>query len=418
MLPSAIMVMKGDLKSLSIHESDAVQEILVVRIYNAHIDWINAKSNRVSRLETTLGTTVEKPVKATAASAGLAELPHSIDRPSAWVGKELASKPEQWLYQLSQQDIQELEQAANEYLAGGRDIGEMTIQDFPLAEFSQHLVQLKQKLLAGIGVEVIRGLPTERYSKSVSAAIFCGIGAHLGSPRSQNAAGHILGHVRDIGADVSDPSARIYQTSVRQTFHTDSTDVVGLLCLKTARSGGTSLLVSAETIFNEMQRKRPDLVPHLFEVVATDRRGEIPPGAKAYFEIPVLSWYQSFLTVQYQRQYIDSAQRFSDAPKLNNQQTEALDYFDMLANDPELHIAMQLEPGDMQFVYNHSQLHDREAFTDWPEPEKRRHLLRLWLSMEGDRPLPECFETRYGSIEPGNRGGIVTAQTQLHAPLD
>jgi hypothetical protein len=366
----------------------------------------------------TLMKGLETGVETRVASADFAELPQSIDRPSAWVGKQLAASPEQWLYQLSEQEVDELELAANNYLEAGRDIGEMTIQDFPLAEFSQHLVELKQKLLVGIGVEVIRGLPTERYSKSVSAAIFCGIGAHLGSPRSQNAAGHILGHVRDIGADVSDTNARIYQTSVRQTFHTDSTDVVGLLCLKTAKSGGTSLLVSAETIFNEMQRKRPDLVPRLFEVVATDRRGEIPPGAKEFFEIPVLSWYQNFLTVQYQRQYVDSAQRFAGAPKLTKQQIEALDHFDMLANDPELHIKMQLEPGDMQFVYNHSQLHDREAFIDWAEPEKRRHLLRLWLSLEGDRPLPQCFETRYGSIEPGNRGGIVTANTQLHAPLD
>ena len=372
----------------------------------------------VSRLETSAITGASTTVETANADAGLADLPRCIEKPSAWVGKALSAKPELWLYQLSQQDIQELEQAAKGYLAGGRDIGEMTMQDFPLLKFSRHLVQLKQKLLTGIGVEVMRGLPTESYSKAVSAAIFCGIGAHLGSPRSQNAAGHILGHVRDIGADVSDPNARIYQTSVRQTFHTDSTDVVGLLCLKKAKSGGTSLLVSAETIFNEMQRKRPDLVPHLFGVVATDRRGEIPPGAKAYFEIPVLSWYQQFLTVQYQRQYIDSAQRFPDAPKLTNEQTDALNYFDVLANDPELHLAMQLEPGDIQFVYNHSQLHDREAFIDWPEPDQRRHLLRLWLSMKGDRPLPQCFETRYGSIEPGNRGGIVTAQTQLHAPLD
>jgi len=346
------------------------------------------------------------------------ELPAFIDRPSAWIGKELLACPEQWLYELSREDIVDLEQAADRYLKLGRDIGEMTRDDFQLDHFAHHLAALREKLLEGIGVEVIRGLPTERYSQETAAAIFCGIGAHLGSARSQNAAGHILGHVRDIGADVSDPNARIYQTSVRQTFHTDSTDVVGLLCLKTSKSGGKSLLVSAETIFNEMQRQRPDLVPRLFDKVATDRRGEIPPGEKAFFEIPVLSWYEGLLTVQYQRQYIDSAQRFDDAPKLNKEHIAALDYFDALANDPDLHIAMQLQPGDMQFVYNHSQLHDREAFTDWPEPENRRHLLRLWLSLDGDRPLPACFESRYGSIEPGNRGGIVTEQTRLHAPLD
>ena len=345
-------------------------------------------------------------------------LPNYIDRPSAWVGSELAIQPDQWLYTLADEDVADLEQAASHYLDSGRDIGEITKSDFPLDHFGHHLVELREKLLKGIGVELIRGLPTDGYSQKTAAAIFCGIGAHLGSARSQNAEGHILGHVRDIGADVSDPNARIYQTSARQTFHTDSTDVVGLLCLKSARFGGQSLLVSAETLFNEMQRKRPDLVPQMFDIVATDRRGEIPPGEKAYFEIPVLSWYQELLTVQYQRQYIDSAQRFSGAPKLTNEQIEALDYFDALANDPELHMVMQLQPGDMQFVYNHSQLHDREAFVDWPEPENRRHLLRLWLSLEGDRPLPTCFQSRYGSVEPGNRGGIITEQTHLHAPLD
>ena len=92
--------------------------------------------------------------------------------------------------------------------------------------------------------------------------------------------------------------------------------------------------------------------------------------------------------------------------------------FDALADDPDMHLRMRLDPGDMQFVYNHAFLHDRTGFTDWPEPENRRHLLRLWLSMPGDRALPPVFASRYGSIEVGNRGGIVTADTKLHAPLD
>ena len=104
--------------------------------------------------------------------------------------------------------------------------------------------------------------------------------------------------------------------------------------------------------------------------------------------------------------------------RLTEAHLEALDLFDALADDPELHFGMQLEPGDMQFVYNHSQLHDRTGFLDWPERERRRHLLRLWLSLPGDRPLPACFRERYGSIEVGDRGGIITPETQLHAPLD
>ena len=323
----------------------------------------------------------------------------------------------QWFYQLTAEDMGDLENAARHYLSLARDIGEIQQEDFPLIHFRQHLENLKEKLLTGVGVELIRGLPVESYNKEFVATIFCGIGAHLGSARSQNAQGHILGHVRDVGLDASDVSTRIYQTSVRQTFHTDSADVVGLLCLRAAKKGGESLLVSAETLYNQMQQQRPDLLPLLFDVVATDRRGEVPAGEKPFFEIPVLSWFEGFLTVQYQRQYVDSARRFAEAPQLSKKHIEALDYFDQLANDPELHFSMQLQAGDMQFVYNHSQLHDRTDFTDWPDPDKRRHLLRLWLSLEGDRPLPESFRARYGSIDVGRRGGIVTEHTGLHVSL-
>ena len=348
----------------------------------------------------------------------LDDLPQKLTGPSAWIGSEMARNPERWLYHLSDDDIADLEQAAEHFLSLGRDVGEITRKDFPLQGFTRHLAELRHTMREGVGVEVLRGLPVERYSQQIAATIFCGIGAHIGSARSQNAQGHILGHVRDIGADANDPNSRIYQTSARQTFHTDSADVVGLLCLKKAKEGGRSLLVSAESIYNRMRRQRPDLLLKLFDPIATDRRGEVPEGAKPYMEIPVLNWHAGCLTVFYQRQYIDSAQRFNEAMRLTPEHVEALDMFDRLADDPELNFAMDLEPGDMQFVYNHSQLHDRTGFLDWPDPKERRHLLRLWLSLEGDRPLPECFRERYGSIEIGNRGGIITKETRLHAPLD
>ena len=345
-------------------------------------------------------------------------LPDIITGAPAWLGKDMANNPDAWLLTLTDADIAELENAAQHYLSLERDIGEITSADFPLGRFANHLRNLKHKLLQGNGIEVIRGLPIEDYPLTLAATIFCGIGAHLGSARSQNAAGHILGHVRDTGVSSKNPNTRIYQTAERQSFHTDSADVVGLLCIREAKQGGMSLLVSAISIYNAMRKQRPDLLEKLFDPIATDRRGEIPQGAKPYMEIPVLNWYKGYLTVFYQRQYIDSAQRFDDAMHLTDAHIEALDMFDALANDPQLHFAMQLQPGDMQFVYNHSQLHDRTAFLDWPEPDKRRHLMRLWLSIENDRPLPECFKQRYGSIEIGDRGGIVTKETTLHAPLD
>jgi len=315
-------------------------------------------------------------------------------------------------------DIAELENAARSYLATTDEIAGITRESFPLPRLGAHLEKLKKKLIDGVGFEVISGLPVANYSQKFAATIFCGVGAHLGSARSQNAAGHILGHVRDVGADANNPNTRIYQTAERQTFHTDSSDVVGLLCIREAMEGGKSLLVSTTTIYNEMLRTRPDLAALMFDPIATDRRGEVPEGQKPYLEIPPLSWHAGFLTGFYQRQYIDSAQRFPDALRLTPAHVQALDLFDTLANDPLLHFGMQLQPGDMQFVYNHALLHDRTAFRDWPNANQKRHLLRLWLSIEGDRPLPDCFKQRYGSIEIGNRGGIVTKGTKRNVPLD
>ncbi len=109
----------------------------------------------------------------------------------------------------------------------------------------------------------------------------------------------------------------------------------------------------------------------------------------------------------YQRQYIDSAQRFPGTMRLAPGHVEALNLFDKLANDPDFYLSMKLESGDMQFAHNHTLLHDRMGFEDWPEPERRRCLLRLWLSVPGDRPLPDCFAERFGTTTIGNRGGIV-----------
>ena len=335
----------------------------------------------------------------------------------AWLGSELQKKPDLWESHLSLKFISDIEQAANYFLSLDIDLSEINRDSFPLKVFDGYLSELALKLLDGIGFEVIKGLPVKRYSPEMIATIFFGIGAHLGDARSQNADGHLLGHVRDIGANSNDQNTRIYQTSQRQTFHTDSADVVGLICINDAKKGGDSLLVSAVTIFNHMVELRPDLIEYLFDPIATDRRGEVPPGELPYLTIPPLSLEDNLLTVFYQRQYIDSAQRFENAMKLSKRHVEALDLFDTLANDPALHLSMRLRPGDMQFVYNHAFLHDRTGFVDWAEPNKKRHLLRLWLSMPNDRKLPESFKQRYGSIEVGNRGGIITQKTKLQVPL-
>ena len=345
-------------------------------------------------------------------------LPQSVDTPAAWTGREMMATPERWTYRLGGDDLAQIEQAATTFIDSGQQLGMISPDLFPLGDFGVWLATLRETLITGIGFQLITGLPVETYSDQMRATIFCGIGSHLGKARSQNAAGHLLGHVRDVGADINDPNARIYQTTSRQSFHTDSCDVVGLLCIREAMSGGDSMLASSVTAYNEILRRRPDLAPHLFLPVATDRRGEVPENEAPFFTIPVYNWHRNFLTCIYQRNYIDSARRFESAPKLTDEQVEALNLLDEIVNEPDMHLRMRLQPGDMQFVYNHSLLHDRTGFTDWPDPDRRRHLLRLWLAVPGDRPLPPVFAQRYGSVDIGDRGGVITKETVLHAPVD
>jgi hypothetical protein len=341
------------------------------------------------------------------------DLPPEQTGAAAWYGPDMAKRTE-WLMPLSPAEIDEVEATAKTLAAREANIAAITAHDFPLPSLAAKLkARVENEVLNGRGFLLLRGLPVERWSMREAATAFYGLGAHLGSARSQ-----VLGHVQDLGLDVKDPNVRIYQTHERQTYHTDSCDIVGLLCLKTAKSGGLSALVSSTTIFNEMRRRRPDLLQLLFKPIATDRRGEVPPGRKPYFEIPVFNWHQGFLSAIYQRQYIDSAQRFPDAPRLEPKQVEALDTFDALANDPALHLFMEFKPGDVQLVHNHTMLHDRTAFVDWPDAARRRHLLRLWLAASGARPLPEIFGQRYGSVAIGDRGGIIVHGSRLNAPLE
>jgi hypothetical protein len=328
----------------------------------------------------------------------------------------MAAAPQRWTWRLSPAEVAEIAAAAEVFLAGGLRLP--AALDFPLPVLGTKLAALRAEMIEGRGFQLIKGLPVADWPLEKSAAAFLGIGAHLGLARSQNAKGHLLGHVKDLGLKSGDPNVRIYQTSERQSFHTDSCDLVALLCLKDAKAGGQSLLVSALSIWNALLERRANLALELLRPLATDRRGEVPEGMKPYFMIPPLSWHEGLLTVHYQRQYIESAQRFPDAPRLTERQREALDLFDALANDPQLSFSMRLEPGDLQLVYNHRLLHDRAGFEDWVEPERRRHLLRLWLALPGDRPLPACFAERFGSVEVGARGGIAVPGTTPNVPLE
>jgi hypothetical protein len=343
----------------------------------------------------------------------------AIEGSAAWRGQNLGNSRD-FTHQLTAAEIAEIDAAVQVTMQAGIDHIAIDCRNFALPQLGARLLLIRDDvLLAGRGFIVIRGLPVERYSTQEAAAAFLGIGAYFGKPVSQNGKGHILGHVKDLGRSIDDPTARIYQTTHRQTFHTDSADIVALLCLKTAKAGGLSRIVSSIFLYNEMFRRRPDLAAVLFEPVCFDRRGEVPAGRKGYYETPIFHWYADQLSVIYgNRYYIESAQRFPDAPRLTVKQTEALDLFDELANDPSNYLDIEFKPGDIQLIQNHVILHDRTDYEDWPEPERKRHLLRLWLCPPNGRPLPPVFADRYGGIEIGNRGGIVLPGVRMVAPME
>src|SRR5215212_2829490 len=346
----------------------------------------------------------------------LSTLPREIHDRSVWYGPELARRGD-WIERLSGTEVREVEGAVEQLHQSRPNLATITAQDVPLPTLGPRLHGILDEVMNGRGFVLIKGLPVERWGRQEAAIAFLMIGVQLGNLRMQNAEGHLLGHVRDLGRSSSDPNTRIYQTRERQTHHTDSCDVVGLMCLQQAKSGGLSSLVSSTTIFNEMRRRRPDLLSVLMQPIETDRRGEVPEGSKPYFNISVFNYHDGLVSAIYQRQYIESARRFHEVPPLSPLQIEALDLLDQLANDPKLNLMMELEPGDIQLLHNHTILHDRTAFEDYPDPERKRHLLRLWLAPPGARPLPEVYAERFGSITPGDRGGVVVAGAKPTIPF-
>jgi hypothetical protein len=342
----------------------------------------------------------------------------AVSGPGVWYGRDLQQRTD-WLRHFSAAELAELDAAVRAFKASGKPLAEISPASFALPALADTLAEILSEMLEGRGFAMLRGFPVDRYAREDQAIAYMGIGSHFGKARSQNAKGHLLGHVKDLGLDIRDPKVRYYQTSRRLEYHTDSVDVVGLLCLKTAKAGGESFIASSMTLHNEVFARRPDLLPALFEPYPTDRRGEVPDGMQPWFDMPVFHHHAGRLTCIYVRQYIESAQRlFPQARRLRREQVQALDLLDELVNDPRIHLSMAFLPGDMQFLHNHQILHSRNDFENWPEPERHRHLLRLWLAPASARPLPGAFEARYGSVTPGERGGIVVRGTTPKVPLE
>lgn len=314
--------------------------------------------------------------------------------PSAWRGPDLSTRLD-WIVQFDAEDVAELDTAMRQAKSAGMAIPHLSARDFAVPRVAGKLKQALDALENGRGFVLLRGLPVERYTKSEAALIYWGIGAHFGPAFAQNAQGDMLGHVRDLGADSKrDMKARGYQTRFHLPFHNDSTDVVGLLCLRRAKSGGYSRIVSSAAVHNEFLARRPDLYKVMCEPFCVDRRNEETPGQKPYYVTPCFNRLNGRLFIRYNRSFIESAQRFAEVPRLSDAQKEALDLMDLLCNDPAFYLDMDFQPGDMQFLNNYVLLHSRTEYEDWSEPERKRHLLRLWLRTPAFAQLPAAFADR------------------------
>jgi alpha-ketoglutarate-dependent taurine dioxygenase len=312
---------------------------------------------------------------------------------TAWTVASLKAAEQSWIRRFTRDELAELDAALQR--VKHLPITEITKADFPLETVLPTLEAASHEIHHGHGLVVLRGLPVERYSKDDASRIYWGIGLHLGTPVTQNSRAHLLGHVKDEGVTYSQKT-RGYNTKAKLNFHTDNCDIVGLLCLRTPRSGGLSRFTSSTTIFNRILEKRPDLLAPLFEGFYYDLKGEGRPGTGELSDhkIPFFSDHEGNLSCRYVRNAIEPAFAKSGEPKTELQE-EALNLVDKLADSAELCFEMQFESGDMQLLNNHVIVHSRTEFDDFEEDDRKRHLLRLWLRND-TRPLANEFAERFG----------------------
>lgn len=329
--------------------------------------------------------------------------------PAGWSAADLADVS-RWSYRITETDASELAAAVASVRDRGVALVDIRQEDFPLGAFSRVLADVRRELMDGRGIVMMQGFPLDRFDREGTAIAYIGLGAHLGQTMSQNGMGHILGHVKDLGGDYNDPNTRGYMTSAEMRFHTDACDYVGLLCLQTPMSGGASRIASSVTVYNTMLARRPELVEALCSDYYRSRSGEVSPGDLPYFKQPIFSFHEGYFSATGAGAVIDKAQRLPGVPPFTPVQKEAIEIYRQTVDEIALDIDFQR--GDIQFLNNFVMLHTRREYRDWPEPERKRHLLRLWLYDPAGRPIPKAQrEGRFGR-------GVAVKGVERIAPLE
>ena len=320
---------------------------------------------------------------AAAENPGFSPLPG----PAAWYGRDLA-RSDEWIYRLSPSEIDDLLRLIAALRGVARE--QIRVDDAGLDALAPALQGWRETLRRGRGFVLVRGLPVDRMTDADAALAYWILGLHLGTPAPQNFLGETLVDIRDTGADPNDPSTRLYKTRAEQDFHTDGADIIGLLCLRTSKSGGASRIVSSVTVFNEVLRRRPDLAPVLFRDFYW-HYFEPQMDAPVHFVRPICSRRAGGLNTFFIPWYIRRAQELPGVPSMSPEQAAVVELLEQTANDPSLYLDMDFLPGDIQLLKNSVILHKRTTYDDWEDPARKRHLLRLWLSApdfdDGDEQL-------------------------------
>lgn len=310
--------------------------------------------------------------------------------PGAWASSDLGA-PAGLATQLPDAVLDELDQALASVRKESKRLADLTSDTFRLPSLTDFAQSLRQDLLSGRGLALLRGLPMERYTRDEAAMLYWGIGATLGPTIPQNAKGERLYSVRDegyrIAKDYGATGVRYSKTTESFNFHTDSApilttatpDVIGLFAMHTAKSGGETLLVSGKTAHNFLLAERPDSLGQLYGSFHHDRTAEWQPGQARTLEAPVLR-FDTDLEMRYMRFYIEQGHQKAAAP-LSHEQVAAFDSLDAVMNRAELQLRFAMEAGDILLLNNHFVLHSRTAFEDYPEIDRRRHYARMWMKV-------------------------------------
>lgn len=317
-----------------------------------------------------------------------------IGGPAAWRGADI--RDDTWQIRLDAGQRTELLAALAAIDRPGVRLADISRDDFALPTLAPVLGAVVAELVDGRGFVLLRGVPIDGLDERRVELLYWGIGQHIGVPIPQQGPADLLVHVRDAGLDPDDPHVRGFQTAAGLEYHADSSDIVALLCVRPAKLGGVSTIVSSVAVHDELVRSHPDCADLLHEPWWHDRR--CGDGPESFFQCRVFAEHGGALFAHYGRAYLESASRGPGVPPLSAAQVAALDALDALTNAPGFAFNMDFAPGDIQFLNNYTVMHARTGYVDHPEPERRRDLIRLWLTMRGEFRLPPDFEA--GGITP------------------